>query len=86
MIRFATSGIMAKAWSIEVHGIGLYDRTPWLALALLPFSRRGIWSALRSMTSLEKALRDFAQFAARLKDDDKSEALTFLIQSLWDCG
>jgi hypothetical protein len=26
------------------------------------------------MTSLEKALRDFAQFAAKLKGDEKSEA------------
>ena len=30
------------------------------------------------MTSLEKALRDFAQFAAKLKGDEKSEAQTFL--------
>ena len=30
------------------------------------------------MTSLEKALRDFAQFGAHLKGDEKSEAQTFL--------
>ena len=34
------------------------------------------------MTSLEKALRDFAQFAAKLKGDEKSEAQTFLFQLL----
>ena len=34
------------------------------------------------MTSLEKALRDFAQFAARLKGDEKSEAQTFLFHLL----
>jgi len=30
------------------------------------------------MTSLERALRDLAQFAAKLKGDEKSEAQTFL--------
>jgi SAM-dependent methyltransferase len=34
------------------------------------------------MTSLEKALRDFAQFAAKLKGDEKSEAQTFLFHLL----
>ena len=34
------------------------------------------------MTSLEKALRDFAQFAAKLKGDEKSEAHTFLFHLL----
>ena len=29
------------------------------------------------MTSLEKGLREFAQFAAKLKGDEKSEAQTF---------
>ena len=33
------------------------------------------------MTSLEKALRDFAQFAAKLKGDEKSEAQTFRFPS-----
>ncbi len=40
-----------------------------------------IWFAA-SMTSLEKALRDFAQFAAKLKGDEKSEAQTFLFHLL----
>jgi hypothetical protein len=30
------------------------------------------------MTSQEKALRDFAQFAAKLKGDEKSHAQTFV--------
>ena len=30
------------------------------------------------VTSLEKGLREFAQFAAKLKGDEKSEAQTFL--------
>ena len=34
------------------------------------------------MTSLEKGLRDFAQFAAKLKGDEKSEAQTFLFHLL----
>ncbi len=34
------------------------------------------------MTSLEKALRDFASFAAQLKGDEKSEAQTFLFHLL----
>ncbi len=34
------------------------------------------------MTSLEKALRDFAQFAAKLKGDEKSEAQTLLFHLL----
>ena len=34
------------------------------------------------MTSLEKALRDFAQFAAKLKGDEKSEPRTFLFHLL----
>src|SRR2546427_4111755 len=34
------------------------------------------------MTSQEKALRDFAQFAANLKGDEKSEAQTFLFHLL----
>ncbi len=34
------------------------------------------------MTSLEKALHDFAQFAAKLKGDEKSEAQTFLFHLL----
>ena len=34
------------------------------------------------MTSLEKALRDFAQFAAKLKGDEKSEAQIFLLHLL----
>src|SRR5712664_545668 len=34
------------------------------------------------MTSHEKALRDFAQFAAKLKGDEKSEAQTFLFHLL----
>src|SRR5881392_2067578 len=34
------------------------------------------------MTSLEKALRDFAQFAVKLKGDEKSEAQTFLFHLL----
>jgi hypothetical protein len=34
------------------------------------------------VTSLEKALRDFAQFAAKLKGDEKSEAQTFLFHLL----
>jgi hypothetical protein len=34
------------------------------------------------MTSLEKALRDCAQFAAKLKGDEKSEAQTFLFHLL----
>src|SRR5208283_4324875 len=34
------------------------------------------------MTSLEKALRDFAQFAAKLKGDEKREAQTFLFHLL----
>ncbi len=34
------------------------------------------------MTSQEKALRDFAQFAARLKGDEKSEAQTFIFHLL----
>ena len=34
------------------------------------------------MTSLEKALRDFAQFSAKLKGDEKSEARTFLFHLL----
>jgi hypothetical protein len=35
-----------------------------------------------AMTSLERALRDFAQFAAKLKGDEKSEAQTFLFHLL----
>ena len=35
-----------------------------------------------AVTSLEKALRDFAQFAAKLKGDEKSEAQTFLFHLL----
>jgi hypothetical protein len=38
------------------------------------------------MTSLEKALRDFAQFAAKLKGDEKSEAQTFLFHLLASFG
>ncbi len=34
------------------------------------------------MTSLEKALRDFAQFAAKLRGDEKSEAQTFLFHGV----
>ena len=34
------------------------------------------------MTSQEKGLRDFAQFAAELKGDEKSEAQTFLFHLL----
>jgi hypothetical protein len=34
------------------------------------------------MTSQEKALRDFADFAAKLKGDEKSEAQTFLFHLL----
>src|ERR1019366_1261236 len=34
------------------------------------------------MTSLEKGLRDFAQYAAKLKGDEKSEAQTFLFHLL----
>ena len=34
------------------------------------------------VTSLEKALRDFAQFAAKLKGDEKSEAQTLLFHLL----
>ena len=34
------------------------------------------------MTSQETALRDFAQFAAKLKGDEKSEAQTFLFHLL----
>ena len=34
------------------------------------------------MTSLEKGLRDFAQFAAKLKGDEKIEAQTFLFHLL----
>jgi len=34
------------------------------------------------MTSLERALQDFAQFAANLKGDEKSEAQTFLFHLL----
>ena len=34
------------------------------------------------MTSLEKALQEFAQFAAKLKGDEKSEAQTFLFHLL----
>jgi hypothetical protein len=34
------------------------------------------------MTSLEKALRDFARFAANLKGDEKSKAQTFLFHLL----
>ncbi len=34
------------------------------------------------MSSLEKALREFAEFAARLKGDEKSEAQTFLFHLL----
>jgi hypothetical protein len=38
------------------------------------------------MTSLEKALRDFAQFAARLKGDEKSEAQTCALHLLATFG
>jgi hypothetical protein len=38
------------------------------------------------VTSLEKALRDFAQFAAKLKGDEKSEAQTFLFHLLAASG
>jgi hypothetical protein len=34
------------------------------------------------MTSLEKGLRDFAEFAAKLNGDEKSEAQTFLFHLL----
>ena len=34
------------------------------------------------MTSQEKGFRDFAQFAAKLKGDEKSEAQTFLFHLL----
>ena len=34
------------------------------------------------MTSLEKGLREFAQFAAKLKGDEKSDAQTFLFHLL----
>jgi hypothetical protein len=34
------------------------------------------------MTSLDKGLRDFAQFAAKLKGDEKSEAQTLLFHLL----
>jgi len=34
------------------------------------------------MTSLEKALQSFAEFAAKLKGDEKSEAQTFLFHLL----
>jgi len=39
-----------------------------------------------AMTSLEKGLRDFAQFAAKLKGDEKSEAQTFLFYLLATFG
>jgi hypothetical protein len=35
-----------------------------------------------AMTSLEKGMREFAQFAAKLKGDEKSEAQTFLFHLL----
>ena len=38
------------------------------------------------MTSLKKALRDFAQFAAKLRDDEKREAQTFLFHLLAGFG
>ena len=38
------------------------------------------------MTSQEKALRDFAQFAAKLRGDEKSEAQTFLFHLLATFG
>src|SRR6266404_2343736 len=38
------------------------------------------------MTSLEKALRAFARFAAQLKGDEKSEAQTFLFHLLEGFG
>src|SRR5882724_2354050 len=38
------------------------------------------------MTSLEKALRAFAEFAAKLKGDEKSEAQTFLFHLLEGFG
>jgi hypothetical protein len=38
------------------------------------------------VTSLEKGLRDFAQFAAKLKGDEKSEAQTFLFHLLASFG
>jgi hypothetical protein len=38
------------------------------------------------MTSLEKALRDFASFAAKLKGDEKSDAQTFLFHLLAGFG
>ena len=38
------------------------------------------------MTSLEKGLREFAQFAAKLKGDEKSEAQTFLFHLLASFG
>jgi hypothetical protein len=34
------------------------------------------------MTSLEKALREFAQFTPKLRGDEKSEAQTFLFHLL----
>jgi hypothetical protein len=39
-------------------------------------------STSATMTSQEKALRDFAQYAAKLKGDEKSEAQTFLFHLL----
>jgi len=38
------------------------------------------------MTSLEEALREFAQFAAKLKGDEESEAQTFLFHLLATLG
>jgi hypothetical protein len=38
------------------------------------------------MTSLEKGLREFAQFAAKLEGDEKSEAQTFLFHLLAAIG
>jgi hypothetical protein len=39
-----------------------------------------------AMTSVEKGMRDFAQFAAKLKGDEKSEAQTFLFHLLASFG
>ena len=38
------------------------------------------------MTSLEKGLREFARFSAKLKGDEKSEAQTFLFHLLATFG
>src|SRR5260370_12099490 len=54
---------------------------PCRELALLQCSTTGA-VALGSVTSLEKDLQGFAQFAAKLKGDEKGEAQTFLFHLL----